>query len=567
MKRIHIFAATALALSGVVNAQDINTEITIEREVVPEQRAAARPDVMPRLQLPQVDPVNLSLSDRSYVTSVPPYMSRLQPAAFGAPAAPGRHRGYVSGGYLPVYNLDLSAGYRLWQTDCAAADVFGQFNGVDYDRLHRNSFMLGAAFEAQTGADGRFRAMADFGQSHYNQHEQLFSVENKSRFSVFDLTAGYDGRVGPSVDLNVGAAVNMADYSTHMVGGNGNDRSNRQWRFGLTAGIDWHSSDVSSWGIDVGGTFIAPDYCNQTLDHDGYGQSCFKKASFRVVPHYRYVTPVFDVRLGLSVNGMYAVSSGKPCEACQTYRDRLHLSDRTMLAPELSMTWRPSASFAAWIDWTARGEDNFLGTVYHAMPYGGMAQVGGFSCVPVDVKFGVNFGPWKGVSLQVRAGYADAEDWLMPTGDGNRLGAVDLESLMLGGELCYDYRSVLSIKVAYDRILNDGDYYLWRDGAGAQLAASLDVRPVDRLGLRLSWLNRVRREAQVVMWSTGYGQDEYPTGDYGTLSSLDLRADYSVNSRLGVFMSLENLLAKRWLLAGGVPSQKLHGLIGVTYTF
>lgn len=576
MKLNHIIAAALMVCPLAGAAQDINTEITIEREVVPEQRAAARPDILPRLQLPQVSQAALTMADRSDVTSIPPYMSRLEPASFGNPVVPEQGRGYVSGGYLPVYNLDLSAGYRLLQTERSSADVFGQFNGRKYSHLYRNSFMVGAGFETRTQGGNKFKAIVDFGHSRFNRYDYMGNIERLSRYSAFDLALDYTGRITPDLDFSVGFDADMAGYKTRSKMSEDGWNTRSDWKFGLNAGLDWRYNEISTWEADVKFNAIIPSMnCIEPLQ-DIYGPDnivCFKKMSLRFTPGYHYSAQSFDARLGLAIDGMFLAKDKDMCNLCQRWLPDTDAKNKVMLSPDIRAAWMPSGSFSIWAAWSGRGYDNFMGDVYNAMPDADMYWLGGFSRIPVDIKAGVNFGPWKGASLQVRAGYVNVEDWLMPDGLGAGISAMDLESFMLGGEFRYDYRSLLSLDVAYDRVLNDEAYYLWRDGAKAQFRAAVTVRPIQALNLKLSWLRRTGRHAQGGYGSGygygyGYGSESgYATDGYGQISSLDFSAGYTVNKRLGLFLNLENLLCKRWLLVGGLPSQRLHGLIGATYTF
>ena len=296
---------------------------------------------------------------------------------------------------------------------------------------------------------------------------------------------------------------------------------------------------------------------------------CFKKMSLRFTPGYHYSAPMFDARLGIAVDGMFLAKDKDMCYLCQLWLSDPDTKNKVMLSPDIRAAWMPSGSFSIWAAWSGRGYDNFVGDVYNAMPDADMCWLGGFSRIPVDIKAGVNFGPWKGASLQVRASYVNVEDWLMPNGFGAGVSAMDLQSFMLGGEFRYDYRSLLSLDVAYDRVMNDEAYYMWRDGAKAQFKAAVTVRPVRALNLKLSWLRRTGRHAQVgYSYGYGYGSEpEVDTSAYGQISSLDFGAGYTLNKHLNIFMNLENLLCKRWLLVGGLPSQRLHGLIGATYAF
>lgn len=77
--RQHIILTLLSTAAVSATAQGLNTEITVEREVVPLQLSATRLPLVPALSLPAVAPVSLSVSDRYEATTVPPYLAQLEP--------------------------------------------------------------------------------------------------------------------------------------------------------------------------------------------------------------------------------------------------------------------------------------------------------------------------------------------------------------------------------------------------------------------------------------------------------------------------------------------------------
>ena len=96
-------------------------------------------------------------------------------------------------------------------------------------------------------------------------------------------------------------------------------------------------------------------------------------------------------------------------------------------------------------------------------------------------------------------------------------------------------------------------YYLWRDRAKYVIGATAKVSPIDKLNINAGYSFRGKRKA----------------GAYslGSVSNLSLGADYAVNARTTVFLTGENLLDRKFYFIGGVPSQGITGLAGVTYKF
>ncbi len=112
MNKSILIALCCVALSA--SAQNLPTGIDVERTVDVRETAASplstvTPTIIPNPNTPQP----LSMSEYT-LTGVPGVMADTLPPA-DATGIPGRwpYRGYVSLGYLTVFNLDLRAGYSL----------------------------------------------------------------------------------------------------------------------------------------------------------------------------------------------------------------------------------------------------------------------------------------------------------------------------------------------------------------------------------------------------------------------------------------------------------------------
>ena len=126
--------ALALAMPGVLKAQDLHKEITVEQEIIPAKRDASRIMVHPALTLPPLRESALSFSDRTVTTDVPNSISILDPVAWGDKLYASPYRGYVDlGAGGPLFNGDLSAGYRLVDNDRTRLSLWGQYDGSIYN--------------------------------------------------------------------------------------------------------------------------------------------------------------------------------------------------------------------------------------------------------------------------------------------------------------------------------------------------------------------------------------------------------------------------------------------------
>lgn len=154
-KRDIIFSSFLLA-AAAVSAQNLNTEITVSHEVVPEERAATRLRLLPSVSLPSVNPGRLPSASRFTPATMTPFINRLEAACYADSLRRSPWRGYASLIYGPTYNLSASAGYRFIESRNLILDGYMQFNGmsyvskypaIDYDGkvcFRRNTAMAGA---------------------------------------------------------------------------------------------------------------------------------------------------------------------------------------------------------------------------------------------------------------------------------------------------------------------------------------------------------------------------------------------------------------------------------------
>ena len=112
-----ISAAAAIIMPLAGMAQSLNKEITVERDIVPEQREATRIGFTPRITLRPVALKQLSYSENGVPAQVPASISVLAPAAYADSIYVSPYKGYAAIGFMPRYNAAQSLGYRIIETE------------------------------------------------------------------------------------------------------------------------------------------------------------------------------------------------------------------------------------------------------------------------------------------------------------------------------------------------------------------------------------------------------------------------------------------------------------------
>ena len=123
MKKIYLIFAL-LPLAFTAGAQGLNKEITIEKEIVPELRAATRLDVSHNILAPQFRSQQLAVSERDMGVNINPDAAPLVPVYDMNSSK--LNRGYLRLGYLPEYNA--KSGPFLLQNEANFVLLFSRFS-------------------------------------------------------------------------------------------------------------------------------------------------------------------------------------------------------------------------------------------------------------------------------------------------------------------------------------------------------------------------------------------------------------------------------------------------------
>ena len=563
MNKKHLFLSAALfAVACNCGAQSLNKEITVERDIVPEYRDADRLRISPVVSLPQVVRQNLTYSFVDRPVGVTP---SIYPLALQAPAIERNDQfpGYAAIGYMPLFNMAASAGYRFIDNDKTRLGAWLQYNGITYHgdvasltagtkektMLRRHTFTLGSKLRQSTGEQSWLDAQIDYTYSRYNlpaytlteggaltrnqavnnlnvaagwRHEDksAFSYGAGAGFSRFAFVHGsdelfynryYDAAAARQSNFTVNGDASLAfsDESTVSLGLDfsylkGND-SFRYYIDGMPAGL--LPTDLNTWLLR-----LTPGY------------------------HYTGANAAFDAGVRI---------------------DLTHGSGRAFhIAPDVRFSATPSPYFGFTVKAGGGEVQNSLASLFAVMPYMSQIHTYGNSHIPFTFDASVTVGPFKGAYAELFGGYARANDWLMP---GYFHSGV-LQAFNVRGWLALGYRhgklaqARVSAEVARSNSEDAGKgYYLWRDRAKYVIGATAKVSPIDKLNINAGYSFRGKRKA----------------GAYslGSVSNLSLGADYAVNARTTVFLTGENLLDRKFYFIGGVPSQGITGLAGVTYKF
>ncbi|MDE7388353.1 MAG: hypothetical protein K2M97_03760, partial [Muribaculaceae bacterium] len=369
MKQLTILSAILLGATGNAVAQELNSEFTVTHQVVPEERAATRLQLLPQLQLPAVDAGRLPSSGLVTAGPVSPTLTFMQPVPWASTLAVSPWRGYAQLAYGPAYNLDASAGYRIIDRSNLQLGAFMQFNGFKYSSsahpdtpwrvygkptLRRNTFAAGSSLTWRPIKDGTLRVAADYTFSAHNIPMPVVKIE--------------DGMVLPDAD-NPATSIYNINHNGLNISADWAHNVSAKFRYTLSAsyGLTAFSRYAEGCTENRGtlGTSLIYDYGKKShwqldlsmlsVEMSDFGH----KGVLSVAPLYRLTLRRFMAQLGFKADFLLG---------------NVHNFDDNngtdgWLYPRLDLCWKPSAMFTLWGKIDGRTDANTMASLFEAQPY------------------------------------------------------------------------------------------------------------------------------------------------------------------------------------------------------
>lgn len=566
-----LLSASAL----LAHAQDLHKEITVERTVQPELRESFRlGGIVPEISMPPISARALQPAEYSESGTVTHDAAILPPAPWSDSIPLSPYRGYVSVGYLPLYNAAGSAGYSIINRSDARLNIWGQADGYSYtgDIPHASGVRMGNVV-ASAGADGAF-ILSD--SSHISVGLKGMGAVIRTPYAYLsdrvERTSAYYQRA-----LSIGASVGWTKRFDNVTASFGGGWENFRFLHNIPSMLSLSNASLNEKvGVIKAGIGLSDEYTGTSwlgadidwtiLQSNFYPRSWYTVAATVTEGHIRPYLNFDSENIKGSIGVNLSIATGNSEKALR-------------IAPVANIAFDITRSLSLWARATGGEHLNPMSAMFQINPYTMPDRSCARSNVPIDIRGGFNYGPASGVTLEINAGYASARS--MPTtlvtvySNGymnSRFAPTDFKCWYVGGRIAYAYGSLLTAALAVRTAGADNDinsWYEWYDGAGTELDASVNVYPVERLDIGVQFLMRTGRKglSDVYPYNSVSTQVARYISDLGDMANLNLNGNYRVNDRLTVFAAIDNILGKQYMLISGMPSRKLGGLIGVSCQF
>lgn len=558
MKTRYIILLSAAAAATAASAQDLVKEIDVDRTIVPVERAVSRPDgPSAAIFTPAVKPVELSAADRYTPSVLTALATAPAPALWGSTQPLTPYRGYVSGGYLPVYNLGLTAGYQFISDPASQFGAWGMYTGDSYkysgDKYNNHFLGLGARGSHIFGNGAALRADLTY---RHDSFTTPYVDDNKQSASIVDFHSAYTGNSTLAL-YTVAADVlhfSFGDALTSVSGVHGDAMRQTQVKVGGGATFNIPDLTVLRPGADVSFDVLMSNN-SPKVTALGLATGDVTYGIVRFDPYALIKAGEFEGRVG--VNFSFGV-----CDY-STIR----------VSPGLRLAYNPAhLPVNVWATIEGGMEQNRIYDLYERdytctppfalKPYN----------IPVAFRVGINVSPLANFRAGVRFGYAVTRDMAVPWYNVDVVPGMTterkLDGMNFGIDLSYTH-PLFTARAGYEAATSSKTdpakgWYLWRDRANSSVTAAVDVRPLDRLTVTVSYLGRYGRHTFAPTTDTSLPWVKISTRD---ISSLNLGARYEFSPSLSFFANVENILNHRYCFSSGVPAQGVTGLLGAQYKF
>lgn len=589
--------AAMLACAATVQAQDISTQIVVDRTIQPTVREVSRPaSFNPTVTVPKVQLQPLPQREYLQASTLTVLAPTLTPARYADSIQPTPYRGYLSAGYFPIADVGVSAGYTVALTRSTDLSVWGQFDNQRYKGYaetadQRYSSIVGAVAAKLTQRMGAWGILSldlryttgKMGLPSYGYHTTADAPADTThynrRFDQLSATLGWHGHA------------ERFRYYLHVTPGHFGYTQNINWAWYDPAGqprvklqgaaensLEAAGGIEADFGATVAGIGLSTHWVHTLRGVEGevitandwnlYTYVIPENANVGVTAVNPYIKRQFGAlyaRLGLEADMHSGVSGSK-----------FHV------APDVNIAWTPGQFFTAELTATGGSYMNTLERMRQLNPAGPAVAVYNPTYVPVDGRLTLTVGPASGFGMKLFGGWSQANNWLSLSYDpamrviaegeqsafSLRTNArnvvynpVTLHGFMGGATLSYDLRRWVHLEataMAAERTRARG-YYQWNDRARYVIQAGLSATPIDQLTFGFNYELRAGRRAYDV---AGVGFT-----NLHNISNLGFHADYALTDQINIWAKVDNLLNHRYLLQPYTPAQGVRGLVGAAYKF
>ena len=592
------------------NQKELNKEITLEKDFVPEIKKATKKNTLPAVK--KVTPpakTDVSYSNWANPIDVQPTIPTMMPYGYRTAHNFSDKRGYLAVGGGMAANFIGSAGYRFIDKDNLTLGAWLQHNSTwagknssqmilnDNLRLKQkfNDNLVGVdlmnRFKVGTltlNARGHFDSF-----NYYGGINEAWDDDHKQTFTEFGLKGAWEALPldvnDHEVTYNVGLAFNHAGYEKTLVE---NVKGAKQNTLNFTLGGEYAINEYTAAGLQIEG-----DYVNTNV----FGSS----NNYFIVtlsPYFSWENSVISAQLGADI------LLGKPMlyDFSGKHKDGID-GRRVLVSPNVNLDFNFSPGAKFYVSISGGKILNTLSDMAAQNRYSDPTASYPNSFSPFDGEAGFKIGPFSGFNMKLFGGYGffegdlnglvipsapygGASEVVLPYTLATNYIPIKAKGMKIGADLNYKYRSLVeaNASIIYAPAGDDVKENGWTQGysldgfEGASLVSkiNLQVKPLRQLTLDLG-LDLYTDRAHVIkefIPTISDDEDAEPIAteempytldwyDLDDIINLHAGASWRFDKVVTLWVKGNNLLNRKWDVMPGMGAQKFNVMGGVSLVF
>ncbi len=579
--------ATMSAQEDTSKKQNLDREMTLEREYDPTVQDASKVNTLPVIKEPEVKKMPIDYAGFTIAADPQKEISLLPSGNIMTDIQYNKRRGYFNFGGGTYLNLNGDLGYHILSTDKDQLNIWfshrstnGKVKYLQIDekvKAKLNDNMGGLNFKHNFDKLA-LKMGVKYGYSGFNYYG-LPALDPISS-AVPNLASDVEtNQVAQTIKANVGVEskedapvgylldLGYTNFSYKYGAGkqfDGPTEGTFNLNFGLNAGFGGNQR------VGLDGNF---QYFNYSLPNEmkipdgekaGYIYYFDNFAAATLSPYYKVIGDNWHVKLG--VNAMFFSGAEKEFMVSPNISADVEVADKTVLYLNANGKLNSNSMY-----------DLFQVNRY-ASPTSRLTPSRNWLDGIIGIKSGVAPGFW----FDVFGGYKITSNnyFFVPSfafGDEDyfdsacgMLNEIDTKQLLIGANLKYSYQQLfeISLKGVYnnwtaeysdkypDTNLRGKDAKAW-GMPEMEITAGVTVRPIKNLSASLDYYLGTGREAKL-------GSQDVKMDN---INELNLTGAYNFNDTFGMYLKLNNVLFQKYELYYGYPLQKFSAMIGVNINF
>lgn len=584
-------AATMSAQEDTSKKQNLEREMTLEREYDPTVQDASKVNTLPVIKEPVVKKMPIDYAGFTVPADPEKEISLLPSGNIMTDIRYNKRRGYFNFGGGTYLNLNGDLGYHILSTDKDQLNIWfshrstnGKVKYLQIDekvKAKLNDNLGGLNFKHTFQ-----RAILDMNLKYgYSAFNYYGLPTNGSLSSTTEEQLEKADRNTNQVDQTIQAKIGVGSVDGGPFGYYiGVDYTNFSHKYGLGIDHDGPTEHTARLNFDFNAPFNGNqkiglagrvEYFSYSLPEDKkiapgtitpgrfYAYNFDNHTNAVLNPYYKIEGDNWNVRLGAKVMIVAGLEgdSGNKFAASPDIAADIEVAEKTVL-------------------YAAAGGDlrsNSMYDISRINRYADPSQFVDPSRNWLDAKLGIKSGVAPGFWFDVFGGYKiTSDDYFFTTYNNyyeNDFGnicttrsGIDSKQLYIGANLKYSYQQLVDIQLK-------GVYNNWKMELGdsytpsgkidpigkpeMELNAGVTVRPIKNISASLDYYLATGRKAEV------YGI----TQDMKNINELNLTGAYNFNDTFGLYLKLNNVLFQKYELYYGYPLQKFSAMIGVNINF